>query len=118
MLRDGPKMLIPLGRGRFGRSARHGSGPWWHNHPSIGVSRSDFSVDAILVVGAFGGERGHWAYNLVEQGTDLQGVIDVVRRQLGRDDPPGVGVHTDMQLAPQAACPKSSTYRLRGEKVE
>jgi hypothetical protein len=27
-----------------------------------------------------------------------------VRRQLGRDDPPRVGIHTDVQLAPPWEC--------------
>jgi hypothetical protein len=98
-------MLVPLGRRRLGHGARHGTGPRWHDHGSIGVPPGGLTMDAVLVVGALGGERGDWARDLVEQGTNLAGVIDVVRRQLGRDDPSGVGVHTDVQLAPRPACP-------------
>jgi hypothetical protein len=40
------------------------------------------------------------ARDLIEQGTNLGGVVDIVRRQGERGDLSGVGVHTDVQLAP------------------
>jgi hypothetical protein len=64
------------------------------------VPCGDLTVDAVLIVGAMGGERGDRARDLIKQGTDLGGVIDIVRRQGGRGDLSGVGVHTDVQLAP------------------
>ena len=55
--------------------------------------------DALLVVGAVARERRH----LVEQGADLQAVIDILRGQRGRDDLPGAGIQVAAQLAPGPA---------------
>lgn len=50
-------------------------------------------------MGTIGGERGERTC-LVKQGADLGGVVDVAGAQRGRDDPPGVGIHPDVPLAP------------------
>ena len=46
------------------------------------VSCGDVIVDALPVIRAIGRERSNRAYDLVEQGADLRGVIDVTRAQV------------------------------------
>ena len=87
--------------------------------------------NALLVVDAVGGERGHRSRDLVEQGADLGAVIDLLCGQRRRDDLAGAGVQADVQLrqdrrvlvpcfstshspAPQSFRPVLSTSRCRG----
>jgi hypothetical protein len=95
-----PEVLVAPGWRRLGCVARHSTGAGWHDDSSIGVPRGDLTVDAVLAVGAVGSERSDWVRDLIEQGTNLGGVIDIVRRQGGRGDLSGVGIHIDVQLAP------------------
>ena len=71
------------------------------------MTRDNLAVDAVLIVSTVGGERGHRTVHLIEQGTDLRGIVDVVGGQRGRLDLPGVGVHSDVQLAPGPPCLRS-----------
>src|SRR5271170_499271 len=75
----------------------------WHNDRRIGMAGSDLAVDAILVVCTIAGQRSDGIINLVEQGTDLRAVIDIIGGQRRRDDPAGVGIDTDVQFAPRPA---------------
>ena len=68
------------------------------------MARGDLAVDALLIIGAVGGERGDPAIHLIEQSPDLRGVIDVAGGQRGRRDLSGVGVHGNVQLAPGPSC--------------
>ena len=100
-------MLVSLAwRGR-GRVARNGVGSRWHDHGGIRVSCGDVTIDSLLIVRAVSRERGNRVHDLVEQGADLRGVINVTCAQRGGEDAAGVGIHTDVQLAPGAACPCS-----------
>src|SRR5438309_10548454 len=69
----------------------------------IGMAGSDLAVDAVLVVCTIAGQRSDGIINLVEQGTDLRAVIDIIGGQRRRDDPAGVGIDTDVQFAPRPA---------------
>src|SRR5207302_7898864 len=60
------------------------------------MAGSDLAVDAVLVVCAIAGQRSDGIINLVEQGTDLRAVIDIIGGQRRRDDPAGVGTDTDV----------------------
>ncbi len=68
------------------------------------MAGGDLAIDAVLVVGAVGGERRDRAIHPIEQGPDLRGIIDVAGGQRRRRDLPGVGVHGDVQLASGAPC--------------
>ena len=62
---------------RLGCVARHGAGPWWDDDGRLGITGSGLAIDAVLVVSTVGGERRDRAINLIEQGPDLRGIIDV-----------------------------------------
>jgi hypothetical protein len=67
------------------------------------MAGSDLAVDTVLVVCTIAGQRSDGIINLVEQGTDLRAVIDIIGGQRRRDDPAGVGIDTDVQFAPRPA---------------
>src|SRR4051812_22938294 len=64
---------------------------------------SDGVVDASLIVGSIAGHRGKRSCDLVEQGPNLRAIIDIMGRQLCREDLPSLGLHPDVQLAPGPA---------------
>src|SRR5207248_2934381 len=101
----GNRLQMPVTRsGRIlGRLARNGTRTRWHNDRCIGMAGSDLAVDAVLVVCTIAGQRSDGSVNLVEQGTDLRAVIDIIGSQGRRDDPTGVGIDTDVQFAPRPA---------------
>ncbi len=57
----------------------------------------DTVVDAFLVVSAVTDKRGHRPRDLVEQGTGLGAIVQVVVGQRRGEDPAGVGVHAEME---------------------
>ena len=67
------------------------------------MARGDPAVDTLLIIRAIAGERGDRAVDLVEQGTDLRAIIGIPVGQHRRDDLPGAGIHTDVQLSPGPA---------------
>ena len=69
----------------------------------FGMTGSDRAVDAVLVVCAIAGERGDGTIDLVEQGTDLRAVIDIIGGECRGDDPTRVGIDADVQFAPRPA---------------
>src|SRR5271170_7715816 len=101
----GNRSQMPVTRsGRIlGRLARHATRTRRHNDRRIGMAGSDLVVDAALVVCTIAGQRSDGIINLVEQGTDLRAVIDIIGGQRRRDDPAGVGIDTDVQSAPRPA---------------
>ena len=64
------------------------------------MSRHDLTVNAVLIVSTVGSERRDWAIYSIEQGPNLRGIVDVVGGDRRGRNPPGVGVHGDVQLAP------------------
>src|SRR5260370_18928551 len=94
--------VIPCPRGlmRYGRS-------WGVPAPAYGSGRRQQlplrPLDARWFVCTIAGQRSDGIINLVEQGTDLRAVIDIIGGQRRRDDPAGVGIDTDVQFAPRPA---------------
>ena len=99
------EMLIAPRRRGLGRVARHRARARRHDDRRIGMPCSDPSIDVVPVERAVGGEGGDGTLDLVEQGTDLRAIVDVVAGQLRRNDPAGVGVRAEMQLLPGPARP-------------
>jgi hypothetical protein len=97
-------MTVALRRLDLRGLARHRRGAWRHDNRGIMIAVDDGAIDVVLVVGAITGERGHWPFYLVEQGTDPGRIIDIVCGQFRGDDLAGIGVHADMQLPPGSAC--------------
>src|SRR5215212_2784766 len=94
--------VAPRGRG-LGRRARHRAGARRHDDRRLGMARDDTAVDTLLIIRAIAGQRGDRAVDLVEQGTDLRAVIGLLVGQRRRDDPPGAGLHADVELLPGPA---------------
>src|SRR3954467_10013371 len=61
------------------------------------------AVDTSLIVGSIACQRGKRTCDLVEQGPNLRAIIDIMGRQLCREDLPSLGIHPDVQLAPGPA---------------
>ena len=76
------QVTIALCRRRLGHVAEHGGRSWWDDHGSIGMTGEDIAVDAILIIRSVGGKRRDRPVDLVEQGTDLGAVIDILGRVL------------------------------------
>jgi hypothetical protein len=64
------------------------------------MTLTDLTVDIIPIIGAVAGKRRNWTRNLLQQGTDLRAVIDILAGQLGGNDLSSVGGHPDMELSP------------------
>jgi hypothetical protein len=66
------------------------------------MTPADLTVDIVAIIGAVTGKRGNRARNLLQQGTDLRAVIDILilAGQLGGDDLSRVGIYPDMELSP------------------
>src|SRR5215211_953010 len=96
-------MLVALRRRGLGRRARHGAGTRRHDDRRLGMARGDTAVNTLLIIRAVAGERRDNSVYLVEQGTNLRAVIDIVGGQLRRNDLPSVGVHAEVELSPGPA---------------
>src|SRR3954452_22700616 len=68
-----------------------------------GMALADAGVDAVLVVRAVACDGGHCACDLVEQGANQRAIIDIVGRQLRRNDPARVSIDAEVHLAPGPA---------------
>ncbi len=64
------------------------------------MTLADLTVDIVPIVRPIAGKRRNRARNLLQQGTDLRAVIDILVGQLGGNDLSRVGVHPDMELSP------------------
>src|SRR5438128_3230791 len=71
-----------------------------HNDRRIRMTLADHTVDIVPIVRPIAGKRRNRARNLLQQGTDLRAVIDILAGQLGGDDLSCVGVHPDVELSP------------------
>src|SRR5215210_7378535 len=78
LLGDELEVAVALRRIALGRLARHGSRARRHDDLRLGVALGDAGVNTVLVVRAIGRDGGHRPRHLVEQGTGLGAVIDVV----------------------------------------
>ena len=72
------EVAVALRRRALRRLARHGGRARRHDNGRLGVALGDAGVNTILVVSAIAREGGHRPRHLVEQGTGLGAVIDVV----------------------------------------
>src|SRR3954470_13650202 len=96
-------MTVPLRWRALGRLAWHGRGTRRHDNGRLWVALGDTPVDTLLIIRPVASHRGDWAVGLVEQGTDLRAIIGILVGQHRRDDPPGVGIHADVELPPGPA---------------
>jgi hypothetical protein len=62
----------------------------------------DGAAGVVSIVRAITGIRSHRTGHLIEQWPDLRALIDIIRRQLRRNDLAGVGVNANMELPPGA----------------
>src|SRR6184192_2675120 len=99
-LGDQLQMPVALGRRGLCRCAWHRARTWWHNDRRIRMTLTDLTVDIVPIVRPIAGKRRNRARNLLQQGTDLRAVIDILAGQLGGNDLSRVGVHPDMELSP------------------
>ena len=102
MLGDVSQVAVALRGCCPGGVARHGAGPGRHDHGCFGRALGDLAIDAVLVIGTVRREQGERT-RLVKQGADLGSVIGVAGGEHSGKDPPGVGIHPDVQLAPGPA---------------
>jgi len=90
------------GRGR-GRVARHGGRARWNDNGRFWMALGNAGVNAVLVIPAIAGERGHRACDLIEQGADLGAVVDLLGCERGSDDLAAAGIQANVQLPPGPA---------------
>jgi hypothetical protein len=64
------------------------------------MTLADLTVDIVAIVRSIAGIRRDRSGNLLQQGSDLRAVIDIVAGRLGGDDLSRVGVDADMELSP------------------
>ena len=65
---------------------------------------SDLAIDTFLIIRAVAGERGDGTINLIEQGTDLRAVVNIVGGQRRRDDLASLGINPDVQAVYAMIC--------------
>jgi len=104
VLDDLLKVTVPLRGCDLGRVAGHRCRARRDDNGRLRMALGDAIVDAILIVAAVAGERGHRARDLVEQGTGLGRIVHVLGGQRRGHDPAGAGVHAKMQGPPRPAC--------------
>src|SRR5439155_5863263 len=93
-------MPVALGRRGLCRCAWHRARTRRHNDRRIRMTLADLTVDIVAIIGAVAGKRRNRGRALLQQGTDLRAVIDILAGQLGGNDLSRVGVHPDMELSP------------------
>src|SRR3954462_4199485 len=103
LLGDELEVAVPLRRRSLGRLARHRRRARRDDDLRLGVALGHVGVNTFLIVRAVRRDGGDRVRDLVEQGTDLGGVVHVAVGQRGRHDPAGPGVHAQVHLAPGAA---------------
>src|SRR5947207_14608148 len=85
----GNRLQMPVTRsGRsLGGLARNRIRTRWHDDRGFGMTGNDRAVGAVLLVCAMVAERGEGTNDLVEQGTDMPGAIDITGSQRRGDAP-------------------------------
>jgi hypothetical protein len=98
----GDQLQVPVALGRRGlcRCAWHRARTWRHNDCRIRITLADLTVDIVPIIRSIAGKRGNRSGNLLQQGTDLRAVVDILVGQVGGDDFSSVGVDADMELSP------------------
>jgi hypothetical protein len=91
---------VPLRRVGVGRRTRHRRRPGWHDHSSIRRVLPHGLSHAGLIIGAIRHESVQRRLDLVQQGTDLRSIIDIVIGQSCRHDPAARRIEPGMQLLP------------------
>src|ERR1700757_971234 len=69
------------------------------------MTLTDLTVDIVPIIGAVAGKRRNRARNLLQQGTDLRAVIEILAGQLGGNDMSSVGIHPNRELSPAPTRP-------------
>src|SRR3954452_731684 len=95
-------MAVALGRVGVGRGAEHGISAGWNDHLRVRMPLFQSGINPGSVITAVAQEELDRLGDLVKQGLDLRGVIDVTFGQDGSDDPAAYRVEADVQLAPGA----------------
>jgi hypothetical protein len=103
LLGNGLDMAIMLGRVGCGRSAEHGRRARRHDNRSFRAMSGHSIVNAVLVIGAVGNDRGERLVDLVEQRAEFGGIVDLPAGQGRGDDRAGFRINSKMQLAPSPA---------------
>jgi hypothetical protein len=103
LLGDEPEVAVPPRRRGLGRGAGHRRRARGHDHGRVRMALGDISANAFLVVGTVRRDGGDRLRDLVEQGAELGGGVRVAAARRGRHDPPRVGVHAQVHLAPGPA---------------
>src|SRR5438876_11642904 len=98
-------MPVALGRRGLCRGTWHPARTWRHNDRRIRMTLADLTVDIVPIVCPIASKRRNRARNLLQQGTDLRAVIDILAGQLGGNNLSRVGVHADMKLSPAPTRP-------------
>src|SRR3954463_10510028 len=93
-------LAVVLGGVSVRGGAEHGIGARWDHHGRSRMALVHSGLHAGSVIGAVAQEELDRVGDLVEQGTDLRGVIDVAVGQEGGDDPAGHRVKANVQFAP------------------
>src|SRR5260370_40400581 len=93
-------MPVALGRRAVCHCAWHRARTWRYNDRRLRMTLADLTVDIVAIIGAVTGKRRNRARNLLQQGTDLRAVIDILAGQHGGNNLSRVGVHPDMELSP------------------
>jgi hypothetical protein len=91
-------MAVALGGVGVRRGAEHGIDAGWNDHRCSWMALVQGGVHAGSVIAAVAQDEFDRVSNLIEQGSDLRGVIDVAVGQDGGDDPAAYRVKADMLL--------------------
>ena len=99
----GDRLDVAVALGGLGirRGAEYGIGTRWHDDHGSRMALVQGGVHAGSVIAAVAHEEIDRLGDLVEQGADLAGVINVAVGQDGSDDPADHRVEADMRLAPR-----------------
>src|SRR5258708_21994632 len=103
-------MLVALGGGGLCRCAWPRAQTGRHNDRRIRITLADLTVDIVPIVRSIAGKRRDRSGNLLQQGTDLRAVIDILVGQVGGDDLSSVGVHADVELSPGPTRPSGILF--------
>jgi hypothetical protein len=85
-------MAVALGRVGFSGGAVNGRRPWRHDNHSLRRVLGHSIVNAILVVGAVGNDRGERLLDLIKQAAELGGIVDLFAGQGRGDDRAGLRI--------------------------
>jgi hypothetical protein len=102
-LLDQLDVAVTLGRGGFGRGARHRGRTGWNDHRGARRVAGDGAVDRLAIVCAISKHCGDRAVDLVEQRADQRGIAVVRRGQFRGEDLSAVRIDRQMELSPAPA---------------